>query len=126
MASKPNLDNPLGCTPYKNVDVDETPVSVKAGPARLMVINAVNVAIAPRYLKLYNALVANVTVGTTVPVWTLALPAQVDANGGGIVLPIPEGLFFSTGLTIAVTTGAADNDTGAPGTKDVSVNLGLF
>lgn len=126
MTSSKIVYDARGCTPYHNVDVDETPASVAAKSTRLLAIHVINVGAAPRYLKLYDALVANVTVGTTVPKLTFAIPAQFDNNGGGFTLSIPEGIYFATGLVIAATTGVADNDTGAPGTKEVVVNLAVM
>lgn len=34
------------------------------------------------------------------------------------------GIAFSTAITVAATTGVADNDTGAPGANEVVLNLG--
>jgi len=50
----------------------------------------------------------------------IPLPTMADTNGAGVVLPIPScGIQFDTAITIAATTGFADNDTGAPGANDV-------
>jgi hypothetical protein len=113
-----------GTTPYKNLDVDESEDEVKGTAGQVYWIHAINTATTKRYLKFYNATAANVTVGTTTPVLTFTLPTQGDANGAGFVLEIPNGIAFSTAITIAATTGLADNDTGAPGANEVIVNLG--
>lgn len=113
-----------GSTPYKNLDVDETEDEVKGTAGQVFFIQAINLANAKRYLKFYNATAANVTVGTTTPVLTFPLPTQGDTNGAGFVLSIPQGVAFGTAITIAATTGFADNDTGAPGANEVIVNLG--
>jgi hypothetical protein len=39
-------------------------------------------------------------------------------------ISIPNGIAFGTAITIAATTGVADNDSGAPGANEVIVNLG--
>jgi hypothetical protein len=72
-----------------------------------------------RYLKLYNDTAANVTVGSTTPLDTIPIPANAsdytvltESFGG-------DGVTFSTALSAAVTTGFADNDSGAPGANDV-------
>ena len=111
--------------PYKNLDVDETADQIKGERGRITFLYAVNMAATKRYLKFYDALNADVTVGTTVPVLTFAIPTTGDTNGAGFVFPIPEeGLEFRTGITVAATTGIADNDSGAPAANDVAICVG--
>jgi hypothetical protein len=89
-----------------------------------MMLHVINLANAKRYLKIYNDTTANVTVGTTTPTLSLPIPTMGDTNGAGFTLPIPDcGIQFTTAITIAATTGFADNDTGAPGANEVIVNL---
>lgn len=113
-----------GTTLYKNIDVDETEDQVKATGGQIYWIHAINLAITPLYLKIYNATAANVVVGTTVPDLTFPVPSQGSVNGAGFVLAIPNGIAFSTAITIAATTGVADNNAGAPGANECIVNLG--
>jgi len=113
-----------GVTPYKNIDVDETEDEVKGTAGQVYFIHAINKTATPLYLKFYNATAANVTVGSTVPVHTFPVPANADSDGAGFTLAIPNGIAFSAAITIAGTTGVADNDTGAPGANDLVVNLG--
>jgi predicted RNA-binding protein with EMAP domain len=109
-----------GATPFYNLDCDETEDAIKASAGKLYALGAINRSTGVRYLKLYNATTANVTVGTTTPVLVIPLPTMADTNGAGVVLPIPScGIQFDTAITIAATTGLADNDTGAPGANDV-------
>lgn len=90
--------------------------SVKASAGRLYAIQGYNAAGAVRYLKLYNKASAP-TVGTDTPIKTLALPP-----GAGFAFDWPHGYSFTTGIACALTTGSADNDTGALISGDV---LGL-
>ena len=113
-----------GTTLYKNIDVDESEDQVKGTAGQIYWIHAMNLANAARYLKIYNATAAKVTVGTTTPDLTFPLATQGDTNGAGFVLSIPNGIAFGTAITIAATTGVADNDSGAPGANEVVVNLG--
>lgn len=90
---------------------------VRASAGRLFQIVGLNNVASVRYLKLYNK--ASVpTVGTDVPVLTIALKAsdrfEVDLN--------PYGQFFSTGIAFAITGAVADNDTTAIAANDI---LGL-
>ena len=112
-----------GTTLYKNIDVDESEDQVKATGGQIYWIHAINLNAAVRYLKIYNATAASVTVGTTVPDLTFPIPAN-STTGAGFVLPVPNGIAFSTAITIAATTGVADADSGAPGANEVIVNLG--
>ena len=94
--------------------------SVKATAGRAAKVSAWNAAAAVRYLKLYNKATAP-TVGTDVPVLTIPLkPAehtQCELTD--------YGLQFSTGIAYALTTGAADADTGALTAADVTA-LGII
>lgn len=113
-----------GSTPYKNIDVDQTEDQVKATAGQIYWIHAINLSSAVKYLKVYNATAAAVTVGTTVPDLTFPIPTQGDSNGAGFVLTIVGGIALDTAITIAATTGVADNDSGAPGANEVIVNMG--
>lgn len=71
-------------------------------------IIASNINAATRYLKLYNKATAP-TVGTDIPVIVIPIPAgqTVKFDGGS------NGIRFATGIGWALTTGAADSDTGS-------------
>ena len=84
--------------------------SLKASAGVLGFIYAVNLNAAVRYLKLYNK-ASSPTVGTDTPVATLPIPAST--TGAGFMLPMGPGIAFATGIAYALTTGAADSDTGA-------------
>lgn len=111
-----------GCDIYRNLDLDEADQQIKATAGTLYGWYICNTSTTTRYLKFYNATAASVTVGTTTPVMTLPIPGNsaddVSANLLGGV-----GIAFATAITVAVTTAAADADTGAPGTGDVIVNI---
>lgn len=82
-----------------------------------------NVANTPRFVKFYNKATPPIT-GTDVPKLTLLIPAQGTANlGAAANLLSAQGISFQLGLGVAVTAGAADNDTTAPTASDVIVNL---
>lgn len=113
-----------GTTIYRNLDVDETEDQVKATAGQVYWIHAMNLGSATRFLKVYNATAASVTVGTTTPVLTFPIATQGDSNGAGFTLSIPNGIAFDTAITVAATTAVGDSDTGAPGANEVIVNLG--
>lgn len=89
---------------------------VKAAQGWIFAIHGYNSASAVRYLKLYN-LATTPTVGTSTPFKTIALPPQV-----AFALDYDRGYEFDIGLGYGLTTGSADNDTGAVGAGDI---LGL-
>lgn len=112
-----------GLSVFRSLDLDETEEDVKASAGCLYKLRITNRATSARYVKLYNAAAAAVTVGTTTPIDTIIVPAAGSAdlatvlteNFGGV------GLTFDTALSMAATTGLADSDTGAPGANDVVV-----
>lgn len=110
-----------GATPYRLISAASTnATSVKASAGQVYSIAAFNTNAAVRYLKLYNLSVAP-TVGTSTPVQTYALPGAT--TGGGFTLSIPVGMEFTTGIALALTTGAADTDTGAVAANEIVISL---
>lgn len=82
------------------------PASVKSSAGNLFEITAFNPTAAVIYVKLYNKASAP-TVGTDVPIYTLAVPVNGDVQKDFGAL----GKRFSAGIAIAVTAGplATDN-----------------
>jgi len=111
-----------GATPFYNLDVDETEDAVKASAGQLYELYCNNTTAAQLFVKIYDATVATVVVGTTTPVMTIPVPANADLDGAGVVRSWPMGLAFATAITIAATTGAADNDAGTPSAGAVIVS----
>ena len=112
-------DAARGLDLFRSLDLDESEEEVKASAGTVYWLRWHNRSTAERFLKFYNATAASVTVGTTTPV--LTIPLEADS---GETVAIPHGLFFSTAICVAVTTGVADADTGAPGANDVVINIG--
>jgi hypothetical protein len=90
--------------------------SVKTTSADLFRVGGYNASAALRYLKIYNKGSAP-TVGTDTPLLTIPLepskPFSIALGGTG-------GIYLSAGLAYAITTGAADNDTGVLTAGDVT------
>jgi hypothetical protein len=76
--------------------------SVKASAGVVYSVSVANANAALRYVHLYNKASAP-TVGTDTPILSVPVPP----SNGGIVLPIPVGLTFGTGIAYAMTTDAA-------------------
>jgi hypothetical protein len=113
-----------GLSFYKNINLQNSDVSVKASAGQVYWIFAINLGSTPRYLKFYNAATASVTVGSTAPDLTIPIPSHGDTNGAGVQINIPMGLAFGTAITIAATTGIGDSDSGNPGANEVVVAIG--
>lgn len=112
-----------GYSIFRSLDLDETEEEIKATGGQLYKLRIANFATTVRYVKLYNATAANVTVGTTTPVDTIAIPPAAAAGNPTVLTESygPAGLAFATAITAAATTGLADNDTGAPGANDIVI-----
>lgn len=92
--------------------------SVKAAPGHVYGIYLGNVdADEIRYLKLYDKASAP-TVGTDVPIATIAIPISGQAH-----LSFPVGIPFSLGIAYAIVDGIADSDTTAVAANDVHGGL---
>jgi hypothetical protein len=111
-----------GLSIFRSLDLDETEEEVKGTAGQVYGWFIANLATSTRFVKFYNDTAANVIVGTTAPVLTFPIPGNstddIAANALG-----EHGITFSAAITVAATTGIADNDTGAPGANEVVVNL---
>jgi hypothetical protein len=95
-----------------------TAQTIKTSSGSVMGWNFINVNSMAVYVKFYNALIANVTVGTTTPILTVAVPAG-SATNPGINMVTPDLVpfeVFSTAISFACVTGLADNSNTAPAT----------
>lgn len=67
------------------------------------------------YVQFFNAATGSVTLGTTAPLYSLAIPA----NGGSNAFP-PQGIAHSAAITIAITT-TRSGSTGPAATVDYNI-----
>ena len=112
-----------GLSIFRSLDIDETEEEVKATAGQVYGWVTTNFATTTRHVKFYNATTANVTVGTTTPVITISIPGNATDDTMA-VSNHTMGIEFATAITVAATTGLADNDTGAPGANELIINLG--
>lgn len=121
MSPRANTAGTGGSTPLKVISAASTNVTlVKASPGNLYSLIVIGLTSTVRYLKIYNVNSAP-TVGTTVPLMTIPIPA--NTQGAGVSIPFSMGVNFSAGIYIAITAQAADNDATAVAAGDVIVNL---
>lgn len=110
-------NTPVTPTPSNiNSAASTNATSIKASAGTVYSIACSNINAATRYVKFYNKASAP-TVGTDVPVLTIAVPT----NGTVVVAFGAVGHRFATGIALAITGAAADSDTTAIAANDVKV-----
>ena len=97
-----------------NEDVDETEDAVTTYPTHLGGWAIGNADATAVFVHFYDALIADVTVGTTAPKVTIGVAAT-----SGDSFSIPGGIFFETAISVAATTTIGGNT--GPGATEVSV-----
>ncbi len=97
-----------------------TGINIKASAGTLSYLNLTNHNASARFVKLYNKASAP-TVGTDTPIHCFEVPGGTTGAGSNLTLPA-GGIAFSLGIGIGITTGEADNDTGAPAALEVIAN----
>ena len=96
-----------------------TAVVVKATSGALYTLEAFNNSATIAYVKLYDA--ATATCGSGTPQIRYMIPA--NTAGAGYISPNVNGTSFPSGIVMCVTTGIADNNTGAPAATTYLVNV---
>lgn len=92
-----------GASSFRSVTLTNTAVAVKASAGTVSFLHVANVSggAVTCYLHLYNAAAADVTVGTTTPIWSMVLVANAVQT-----VPFTVPLQFSTAISVAATTTA--------------------
>jgi hypothetical protein len=120
--NKPTGESPVSTLPFRLISeatTNETVVKSSAGT--ITTISAVGMAEeAMSFLKLYDKATAPV-LATDVPVMTIPIPTHTQ--GAGIVIPIPNGLNFSNGIALALTSGIEDTNAVATLANQVVLNF---
>ncbi len=110
-----------GCSTYRVLWPNNTTgVVILAAPGQLMGYEVFNLNAAARFVKLYNK--ATAPTGSDTPIRTIVVPGGT-AGSGAIRSTAMVGTNFSAGLSIRVTTGIADADTGAPTASETAVHI---
>ncbi len=97
----------VGYSVFRDLDLDETGIIVKASPGMLFGWSIHNNAAGgtPIFVKLYNQ--ATVPDENDTPIITLGVEGSIIPNE----LELSRGIIFSTGISVRCTTGTADTDT---------------
>jgi len=108
-----------GTTNYRRLATADTNlVNIKASAGKIVTGTLHNTSAATKYVKLYNKASAPVLASDT-PVLTV----PIAANGYVNIIINDIGIFFATGISMAITGGAGDTDATAVAANDVVVNM---
>jgi hypothetical protein len=104
-------------TPYHLISAATVnATNVKGSAGTIWGLDFANTNAAVRFIKLYDK--ATAPASTDTPVKTIEVPAN-----GQFSRAFPVGIAFTTGIGFRTTTGLADNDTGAVGAGELSIDL---
>lgn len=101
---------------YRNTALSNTAQQVKTSGGDIYGWNLVNPNATDVYVKLYDGLLSNVSVGTTAPKTIILVPAGAEEGHGLNFLPVsdrPQEEFLDR-IVIASVTDLADNSNSAP------------
>jgi hypothetical protein len=107
-----------GCSSYSvnsSGAANQDAAAIKASAGQLYGWSIQNTTSSARYVKFYN--LASGATSASTPALRLYLPPT-----GGNNMTLNSGIVFGTGISVRITTGAADNDTGACSANDVLLN----
>jgi len=106
-----------GYRTYFDGDADNTAKAVKTSAGRIHMIEVSQINNTDSFLQIFDLAAADVTVGTTTPEQSYAIPLGDGTNIGGFDMNFGEaGMDFQAAITVAVTTtatGSGDPTTGA-------------
>lgn len=106
----------VGQALFRDVALTSTDVAVKATSGRVYTYRFRNPhATDGAWVHFYNATIANTTIGTTVPVWSVHVPANATVTD---TFTVP--LSFATAISLAATTSELHTGTTAPTTALVA------
>lgn len=109
-----------GLNPYRLISAaNDNAAVIKPGAGQLHILTVINTGASIYYLKLYDK-AGTPTAGDT-PVHTYPIPASTGGNGF-IVSSGSFGEQYNNGIAFRITSGGADNDTGACAAGAVYVN----
>ena len=116
--SQTSLPDISGSVIFTDSDSIATIAGVTSNSATIYCIDVDNSSnAATTYTKLWNLASGSVTVGTTAPDMIILTPASTRLN-----IPIPKGVVFGAGLSVASVTAGGTAGTTSP-TSDVVVRI---
>ncbi len=101
---------------YIDAALTNVVVGAYASPADITGWNIINNDTAPVYIKFYDGSSGSITLGTTLPVKVLQVPAQTTLYLEHVEHNKASQYYCATGISVASVAGLADSNTTAPGT----------
>ena len=108
---------------YSNADLDETAVQVKSGAGAVSTAMVINQTASKLYVKAWDALLADVTVGVTPHDWIWPVVTTGGTDGAGFIGEWPDGRKFTTGLVIACVTAIGDDASSGPAANGCLIDM---
>lgn len=103
-------------TYFRNENVGNTAVEVRASKGRLLAINVINRHTSDIFVKLYDKAAASITATGDDPAMTRQIPASGSVVIDDIGIAIRE---FETAISVRAVTGSGDNDITDPTTRPI-------
>lgn len=104
---------------FVSLAANSTAAAIKATPGTVLGWSIFNSSAGVRYVKLYDVAAASVNPATpTIPKIRIGIPA-----GASVHVTLPNGIAFTTAISVRAVTGVADNDTTAATLNDVVLNV---
>jgi len=98
-----------GCSVYSFLSTAAVQAaSIKASPGQVYGLTFTNPSATIAYVRLYNQTTSPATTDNANIVYRTAIPG--NTTGTGLVLPVTQGLQFTTGIGIRVTAAVSDTD----------------
>ena len=109
---------PVGMQYFRDDDLDADEVTVNAGPCTIYGWDIYHDNTGAVFVQLYDALIADVTVGTTTPDLTLGIGANLHNR-----LSLPGGITFNIGCVAVCVTEPETSASTGPGLNDCIFNI---
>lgn len=113
-------DSQITVSSYISVN-NTTAVLIKPTSGVVYSIDGFNNSTTLAYVKLYNS--ASATCGSGTPAARYLIPYGTSSAGGGFNISNINGDVYPAGISMCITTGIADSDTGAPAANAYIVNI---
>ena len=96
------MAGPASTTHFRNLST--TGLNVTNGGAEVVAVLATNSTAATAYTQVFDAAAADVTLGTTVPLFVIHVPGGTSAIEGSFFLTFYPPVLFSTRMSVFGTT----------------------
>ena len=103
---------------FNSLAANSTSAAIKASPGTVLGWSIFNSSAGVRYVKIYDIAAASVNPASSTPKIRIGIPA-----GASVHITLPNGIAFTTAISVRAVTGVADTDTTAATLNDVVLNV---